>query len=163
MDTSEIRELNSTLGEIENHIEDVRAVLRRDPNWMAAVAPPRVGKKRGGKKRFPGTPSSAEDPSASLSKKVGKKRKKDKDNRPKHSHKTKSRRLRPFVLIYPSKRTSKQIGKKYREVPTGQKWVHAGYSVFVQKKVYDNFELVRRALSRRISKLYTTERVNWND
>lgn len=163
MDTNEIRELNSTLGEIESHIEDVRMVLRRDPNWMAAIAPPRA-KKKGSKKRFPGTPSSTNGPSASLSKKVGKKRKqKDKDDLPKHSQKTKNRRLRPFVLIYPSKRTSRQIGKKYREVPMGQKWVHAGYSVFVQKKVYDHFELVRRALSRRMSKLYTTERFNWND
>ena len=56
-------------------------------------------------------------------------------------------------VIHPSEDTSDQIGRKYARIPVGDKWVHAGCSVFVPKRVYKHFELVRRALSARMDTL----------
>ena len=58
-----------------------------------------------------------------------------------------------WKIIYPSDDASDRIGTKYARIPVGDKWVHAGCSVFVPRKVYRHFELVRKALSDRMDTL----------
>lgn len=172
MDTSEIQELNRTLGYIEDHIEDVRMFLQNDPNWIAAIQPPR-GRKKGGRKRFPGTPSSSGSPNGPVVKiqtKVGKKRKRKLAKLERRKRKEaerdrnwvsdvvdKKRRYKVDILL-PDPKVGRTLGVKYH-IPIGDVWIHAGVGVFVRQKVYRHFEKVRKKLSDRMEKV-TTENLS---
>ena len=176
MDTREIRERNPTLGYIEDHIEDVRMFLQNDPNWMAAIQPIRA-KKKGGKKRFPGTPSSNDAPDKPIVKtqtKIGTKSKRalaklEKGERKRMrkegardrnwlSDATHKKRCHKVDILLPDAKVGKSLGVK-NHIPIGEIWIHAGVGVFVRQKVYRHFEKVRRKLSDRMEEV-TTEHLS---
>ena len=153
MKPNEIHEINWSLEQIQNHLRDIYNFMRRDPNYREMFR-----KKRGFRKK--GIQSNRAESPAEERRWNGCPRKGKRRRTPKHKRKANwvermgSRKKLPKVrIVFPTESAKGEIDKHYAPVPVGNKWVHVGCFVFVPKKVYKHFELVRKALSDRMETL----------
>ena len=151
MEPNEIHEIVWSLEQIQSNLADLHSFLQRDPNYRS-----RFRKKKGFRRRKK-TPSEARRWNGCPAK--GKRKK-----TPRHKRKsdwtermTNRKKLPEIQIVYPSKESTTEIYKQYAPVAVGDKWVHAGCFVFVPRRVYKNFELVRKTLSDRLETLHRAD------